>query len=114
MVVYDFLNEWIFEKEVPMNMNNDFKQNQTNKLKLEKQEELALKKLIIIISKSENAEDIQNGIFNISKEFNITPKIFFSLLYNILINSNKGPRLGPYIIDIGKESVIERIKASIQ
>jgi len=28
MVVYDLLNEWIFEKEVPMNMNNDFKQNQ--------------------------------------------------------------------------------------
>ncbi|SVD50791.1 uncharacterized protein METZ01_LOCUS403645, partial [marine metagenome] len=22
------VNEWIFEKEVPMNMNNDFKQNQ--------------------------------------------------------------------------------------
>ena len=96
------------------NWSNDFKQNQTNKLELEKQEELALKKLIIIISKSENAEDIQNGIFNISKEFNITPKIFFNLLYNILINSNKGPRLGHYIIDIGKEAVIERIKASIQ
>ena len=59
-------------------------------------------------------EDIQNGIFNISKEFNITPKTFFSLLYNILINSNKGPRIGPYILDIGKETVIERIKAIIQ
>jgi len=28
MIVYDLVNEWIFEKEVPMNMNNDFKQNQ--------------------------------------------------------------------------------------
>ena len=83
-------------------------------MELNKQEKSALEKLITIISESENAEDIQNGIFNISKEFNITPKIFFSLLYNILINSNKGPRIGPYIIDIGKETVIERIKASIQ
>ena len=72
------------------NWSKDFKQNQTNKLELNKQEEAALEKLIIIISESENAEDIQNGIFSITKEFNITPKIFFSLLYNILINSNKG------------------------
>jgi len=28
MVVYDLVNEWIFEKEIPMNKNNDFKQNQ--------------------------------------------------------------------------------------
>ena len=35
---------------------------------------------------------------------------FFKVCYNILINKDKGPKLAPFIVTLGKERVIELLK----
>lgn len=56
------------------------------------------------------SEFIQNEIFNISKEIDgLTPKEFFKAFYLILLGKQSGPRLGPFIILLGKDWVLNRL-----
>jgi lysyl-tRNA synthetase class 1 len=48
-------------------------------------------------------EIIQSKIFEIARNNNILPKDFFKLLYKILLNKDKGPKLGNYAVDLGIE-----------
>lgn len=56
------------------------------------------------------AQDIQTIIFNNAKNNNLQPKEIFRLLYTILINAEKGPRLGNYIVDLGIDNVVKVIE----
>jgi lysyl-tRNA synthetase class 1 len=46
----------------------------------------------------------------VARSNGIEPKDFFKLLYAILLGAERGPRLGPYIIDVGKDKVVEMLK----
>jgi len=48
-------------------------------------------------------------ILTLSKE----PKDFFRILYQIIIAGPRGPKLGPFIEDIGKKEVADKIKRNI-
>jgi lysyl-tRNA synthetase class 1 len=54
----------------------------------------------------ELAQEIQSIIFHSAKSNNLQPKEVFRLFYRILINSERGPRLGNYIADLGLSNVI--------
>src|SRR5215216_170166 len=54
------------------------------------------------------SQEIQTVIFTNAKENNIEPKDFFRLFYKILINAERGPRLGNYIVDLGIRNVINK------
>ena len=56
------------------------------------------------------ANDIQTLIYETSKKHEIEPKNFFRLLYQILINSERGPKLGNYLIDLGIARTCEIIE----
>ena len=56
------------------------------------------------------SNDIQTIIYETSKKNEIQPRDFFKLLYQILINSNKGPKLGNYIVDLGIDKSCEFIE----
>lgn len=56
------------------------------------------------------AQEIQTIIFNNAKINNIQPKEIFRLLYMILINTEKGPKLGNYILDLGIENIVKVIE----
>ena len=56
------------------------------------------------------AQDVQTIIFNNAKNNNLQPKEIFKLLYKILINAEKGPRLGNYIVDLGIDNVVKVIE----
>ena len=66
----------------------------------------------IEISLGSNAteEGIQSDVFNIARKNNIKPGKFFKILYKILLGVPQGPRLGPYIVAMGKENVINALK----
>jgi lysyl-tRNA synthetase class 1 len=49
----------------------------------------------------ELSKTIQSEIFSIARKRGVQPKEFFTILYRILINTDKGPRLGNYIVDLG-------------
>jgi len=92
------------------NWFEDFKKPEEVEFKFSKEEKRAIKELIETIKKVSNGEKLQTKIFEIAKSNSIKPSKFFKLIYRILLNSERGPRLGPYIIDRGKKEVIEKLK----
>ncbi len=67
----------------------------------------------ILINPEEQSQEIQTLIFLKSKENHIEPKDFFKLFYKILINTERGPKLGNYIVDLGIRNVINKIEKEI-
>ena len=61
----------------------------------------------------ENAEKIQSAIFNIAKNNGLTPKDFFKQLYRMLLGVPEGPKLGLYILSMGKVNVIKALEKTI-
>jgi len=66
----------------------------------------AIKQLIEKIRSANSAEEVQSEIFDVARKNKLSPKEFFKKLYLILLSKDHGPRLGPYIWDLGKERVI--------
>ncbi|HKX97003.1 MAG TPA: lysine--tRNA ligase [Candidatus Nitrosocosmicus sp.] len=56
------------------------------------------------------AQEVQTIIFNNAKNNDLQPKEIFKILYKILINAEKGPRLGNYIVDLGIDNVVKVIE----
>jgi lysyl-tRNA synthetase class 1 len=56
---------------------------------------------------------LQSEIFEIAKRNGIEPAQFFKALYKVLLGSERGPRLGPYIVDLGKDRVKETLEAQL-
>jgi lysyl-tRNA synthetase class 1 len=69
----------------------------------------ALSKLVILLEKDEEIEDLQNEIYQIAKGDDVEPKEFFKVLYQIILSTTRGPKIGPFILDIGKKNVAEKI-----
>jgi lysyl-tRNA synthetase class 1 len=54
---------------------------------------------------AKDADEVQNAAFNAARRNGMKPGEFFPAVYSILLGSDRGPRLGPYIIDAGRENV---------
>jgi lysyl-tRNA synthetase, class I len=74
-------------------------------VKVEGAERDAVLELAGIVSASGDEVYLQNAIFTIAKKHGLEPGKFFKTLYRVLIGSESGPRLGPYIVAMGKENV---------
>jgi len=69
----------------------------------------ALKQLADLLSKNEKIDDLQNSIYNIAKENQVQPRDFFKTLYQIILSTNRGPKIGPFIEDVGMKEVADKI-----
>jgi lysyl-tRNA synthetase class 1 len=74
----------------------------------------AIRELIGLIEREKNGEKIQKEIFLIAKKHRLQPPEFFKIIYKILLQSERGPRLGPYLIERGREEVIEKLRKAIE
>ena len=74
----------------------------------------ALGKLVILLEKDEEIEDLQNEIYQIAKGDDIEPKEFFKVLYQIILSTTRGPKIGPFILDIGRKNVAEKISKYVK
>src|SRR5713226_1124368 len=72
---------------------------------VEGKERDAILELAGIINASSDENYLQNAIFTIARKHDIATGPFFKTLYKILIGSESGPRLGPYMIAMGRENV---------
>ncbi len=95
------------------NWAEDFAEIKEKGVKISANEKNAIKDLIKIILTEKDETTIQNAIFNIAKAHSIEPKNFFKLLYTILIGTPEGPRLGPYIIAMGRKNVAEALERAV-
>jgi lysyl-tRNA synthetase class 1 len=93
-----------------LNWLEDFTEIKEKTLKLNETEKRAVKQLIQTLQKKAEEEEIQSAVFNIARNNGIKPRKFFKTLYLILLGAPQGPRLGPYILAMGRENVIEALK----
>ena len=52
-----------------------------------------------------DADGVQNAAFDAAKKSGLKAGEFFPAVYAILLGAAKGPRLGPYVMDAGREKV---------
>ena len=94
------------------NYSDDFEETKIpgTKFTIDDSTKDALRQLTNILSKNEKIEDLQNSIYTIAKENQVQPRDFFRILYQIILSTDRGPKIGPFIEDIGKKKVAESIK----
>jgi lysyl-tRNA synthetase class 1 len=66
-----------------------------------------------LLEENVEIEDLQNSIYGVAKENQVQPKDFFKILYQITLSTNRGPKIGPFIEDIGKKKVADIISKYI-
>jgi len=91
----------------------DFKQLEEFELSLTPEQKTALKSLVKVLEKVKTADEIQTSIFETARKHELKPGDFFKLLYNILLNTDRGPKLGPYIHTIGTKLAIQKIRKQL-
>ena len=94
------------------NYSDDFEETKIpgTKFTIDDSTKDALRQLTDILSKNEKIEDLQNSIYTIAKENQVQPRDFFRILYQIILSTDRGPKIGPFIEDIGTKKVAESIK----
>jgi lysyl-tRNA synthetase class 1 len=104
-MVKETTQELIQRIELASNWADDFKTIERKKIILKDNEKKAIKELAELILKFNDAEKIQGMVFEVARKNKLDPPVLFKLIYQILIGSDRGPRLGRYIVDIGREDV---------
>lgn len=110
----EFDSNLIDRVDYASNWSKDFNEIKETKIVLKQNEKKAIQALINILKNKDTSNEVQNAIFNVAKSNDFKPKIFFKLLYSILMGSNYGPRLGPYILTMGIQNVIKALKRAIK
>jgi len=59
------------------------------------------------------ADEVQNAAFDAAKRNGLKPGEFFPAVYTILLGSDRGPRLGPYVIDAGPQAVGKTLRLAV-
>ena len=73
----------------------------------------AVTDLVNVLAAANEPDKIQNAIFNAAKTHGLKPGNFFRTLYLILLGTPQGPRLGPYILAMGKQNVIAALRRAL-
>ncbi len=97
-----------------LNWVMDFKEIGETTVSLSQKEATAIKQFIERLNVEHVEEDVQTAIFDVARRNEIDPPRFFQTLYRILLGASQGPRLGPYIIAMGRESVVEALERALQ
>jgi len=95
--------------ELAGNYADEFDQQEKSAIELDDVTKKALGELSEALKSEEEPEDIQNTIYQIAKSNNIEPKEFFKTLYQIILGTSRGPKIGPFILDIGRKNVASTI-----
>ena len=99
--------------EYAFNWIRNFEEIKETAVSLTAEEREAIKELIEVLSVEDDAEKIQNAIFNTAKKRNLKPAKLFKMLYMILISTPRGPRLGPYMLAMGKQNVVKALQKAL-
>jgi lysyl-tRNA synthetase class 1 len=95
--------------ELAGNFSNEFDQQEKSQVELNDTTKKALKMLIDALGAEKEPEDIQNTIYQIAKSNDVQPKDFFKTLYQIILGTSRGPKIGPFISDIGRKQVAKTL-----
>ena len=60
----------------------------------------------------ENGQGIHDGIYDLARELDMNPKKLFQTIYQALLGTKSGPRLGYFLVSMDREFVVERFRAA--
>ncbi len=60
-----------------------------------------------------DADGVQNAAFDAARSNGLKPGEFFPVIYGILLGSDRGPRLGPYVADAGAAAVSKSLLEAV-
>ncbi len=95
--------------ELAGNYADDFDQPAQIEITLDQKTKQALVELSELLKESNEPEDLQNSIYQIAKKHEVAPRDFFKVLYQIILGSTRGPKIGPFISDIGRAKISKMI-----
>ena len=95
--------------EIAGNYSDEFDEQEKTEINLNDISKKALGILVTALQEEEEPEDIQNTIYQIAKANGVQPKDFFKILYQIILGTSRGPKIGPFIIDIGRKQVAKTL-----
>jgi lysyl-tRNA synthetase class 1 len=94
--------------------DNMAKDNEKFEIRLSDLHRKAVQELIEVIrpftglpDSPDNAKNLQSNVFSIARANGIEPKEFFALLYRMFLNTDRGPRIGNYLLDLGIDRAIQ-------
>ena len=88
---------------------------QKPKIKLQDDQRSFLKTLLEIFNSIEwKPEDIHNAIYETTEKQKIPIKTGFKTIYQIILNQEKGPRVGFFLSNLDKQFVTKRIEEAIK
>ena len=70
--------------------------------------------MIVALNQASDEVAYQSAVFDVAKNEGIQARDLFELLYRILLGKNRGPRFGPFMDTIGKETVISELKRALE
>jgi lysyl-tRNA synthetase class 1 len=100
--------------EYATNWIRNFEEIKETAITLIAEQKEALKALNEVLATEDDAEKIQNTIFSTAKRYGLQPAELFKTIYTILIGVPQGPRLGPYIIAMGKQNVTDALNRALK
>ncbi len=74
----------------------------------------AIEEFATRIESCKSAEDVQTAAFEALRGNGLKPADFFPALYSILLGSDRGPRIGPYVMDAGAADVSKALKGALK
>ena len=93
------------------NWIKDFEKKEKEiEVKVTDKDKKIIKELIKEIERENDGERLQERIFDVIRKHEVKPSKIFQLMYRIILNQDRGPRLGPYIIQTGKTEIIKKLK----
>ena len=95
------------------NWTQDFEEIKETPVTLTAPEKIAITTLAETLKTEDDPDKIQNAIFNAAKANGLQPRDFFRTLYMILMGAPQGPRLGPYVLARGKQTVIAALQRAL-
>lgn len=95
--------------EIAGNYSDEFDGQEKTQVDLDEDVKKALRVLVEKLGGDEEPEDIQNTIYQIAKSNDVQPRDFFKTLYQIILGTSRGPKIGPFISDIGRKQVAKTI-----
>ncbi len=95
--------------EIAGNYSDEFDEKEKIQVNLDDSSKKALMILVDALGAEEEPEDIQNTIYQIAKSNDVQPKDFFKILYQIILGTSRGPKIGPFISDIGRKQVAKTL-----
>jgi lysyl-tRNA synthetase class 1 len=99
--------------EYAFNWIRDFEEIKETPVALKEEERKAIAELVKVLEAEENPDAIQNAIFNAAKSIGLQPRDFFKTLYTVLMGAPQGPRLGPYVLSMGKQNVVAALQRAL-